>query len=176
MSTKVTKTSEEIEEMKRTIAEAEAMPTHTPEAAELTDDALDAELAKLQATKHKKAVAASAGLLKDYLPRLVALVKDGGKIKAAHPKWCLPFTMRSDNLLANAVLARGKASPQDVMDDIGQYLPSLLAKDMNTGLVPEPHEWVVATLAEKSRDKDSNGRKLRPILKDNEDGTYSLAD
>ena len=158
------------------IAEAEAAPTHTPEAAELTDEALDTALAKLQATKHKKAVAASAGLLKDYLPRLVALVKDGGKIKAAHPKWCLPFSMRSDNLLANAVLAHGKPSPQNVMDDIRQYLPSLLAKDINTGSVPEPHEWVVATMAEKSRDKDNNRKKLRPIFKDNEDSTYSLPD
>jgi hypothetical protein len=74
MRIKEAKTPEEIEAMRRELAEAEGV-TATQQS-ELSDAELEAQEKKIQAERRKRNIAASAGLLKDFLPRFVTLAKD----------------------------------------------------------------------------------------------------
>jgi hypothetical protein len=159
---------------------AHAALEQQPQVHEVVDDDYDAQIAALQAAKRKKAIKKAPALLEAFLPALVALMKSAADIQLANPKWGVPFTMRSDILLYNAVLARGNASPKDIMDDIGEYLPHLLRKEPKTGKVPDPLTWVTNTLAEKSQkhatgeDEAGKPKYSSPEYKVNEDKTYSV--
>lgn len=138
---------------------------------------------KDQARKNKEAadkewadiLAAESGpKRKDFLTQVVALHTMNSELSQAIPGWRFPGIIRGDLVVYNAVAALGRATAEQVNEDVGEELKALGVLEAEKDR--DSLAYITRTLKDKSKLKDKDGNKLRPLFTDHEDDTYSVVE
>ncbi len=130
----------------------------------------DAEVA---AQAYAACLAAESGpQRKKFVTDVVALHTLNKELSQAIPAWRFPGIIRGDLIVYNSVAALGRATAEQVDEDVGEELKALGVLEAEKD--KDSLAYITRTLKEKSKLKDAEGNKLRPLFTDHGDDTYSV--